>query len=363
MGKEAPLTTTEPTNGHRVTDAPAFPQQRPEPAATSEFEEVQQLAQEREKNHQIQRIQQDPVFRSVRTQAEMDSDRKVAEEIHTAERNWHRKLGLKRAEHQAKLAQADDEEALDLKRAQRKRRTFTDGAAALVSAYRAYRLVSGLLIGTTTVGIGWTSYNFATGLTGGEVPSNPLLFGIEPLFSVQLIVLMITQMYAALRGRLSQVAPTTMTHSGRRLSRVGWIQAGLLVTTTVIGVAPSLMELFGAAPFNPQMLAVRLCAPALVALSVGLQLIVTEVFADIIRDAQIDGDDEQESTVRDRSARAADRAVKVIAKMREGSMELREDGYPSVKEICRHFPSEKSVAQTTRDILPTFLEFEQRKGV
>src|SRR5690606_7450321 len=121
---------------------------------------------------------------------------------------------------QDKIDAEDRKQQVMLRKAQRKREKLTDGSKKLAANYRYYRGVAAALAGTTLVGIAWTSYNVATGLNGGALPSNPLLFGIEPLFSIPLQCIVVMQMAAAMNGQLYKVAPTRMTDQGRRLTAV-----------------------------------------------------------------------------------------------------------------------------------------------
>lgn len=367
------MTTQEHANGRSLATSEVLPTQpsQPSPAGsapvqTSEFDEVQTLATEQAKLHQLAQIQADPVFVTVLSQPERDADREVAEQIRERQREYRLSRGLEQVKAQAKHDEAQDaidaedrKQRVTLRKAQRKRDELTDGGKNLAATYRYYRGVAAALAGATLVGIGWTSYNVATGLNGGEVPSNLLLFGIEPLFSVPLVCIVIMQMVAAMNGRLHHVAPTKTSENGRRLTAVGWIEVALLAGTTVIGVWPSLVELFGPAAFDGQMFAVRLIAPALVVMSVVLQLVAAELFGAIIRDAWLSGD-EDDTNIRDRVRRANSLAQRVQAAMAEDSMPLQDDGLPSVSAIQKRFPCEKLTAQCAHDALA--LERETERG-
>lgn len=354
------MTTTEPTNGHRVTDATAFPIQRPTEAATSEFEEVQQLARQQREAHEKSEIQADPVFGTVLSRPEMDADRTVNEEVRAAERERRRQQGLaaverdrKRDDANGRIADEAEKERVATAKAERKRRQLTDGGANLASAYRRYRGVSTGLAVLTVAGIAWTSYGVAHALGG----ANPdwIYYLVEPLFSLPLLAIVFMQITATENGRFHQVAPVQRVQNShgqwvRKLSTLGRVEAGLLVGTLLINTWPAISDFTSA-----EHLFSRLGGPILIVVTVILQLVAAELFGEIIREAMLDGDND-EANVRERAKRAANKAVLILTAMREQSIKLEADGYPSVKEIGRRAHCEKGVAQSARDILPTFVE-------
>ncbi|WP_017972406.1 hypothetical protein [Actinopolyspora halophila] len=366
------MTTTEPP---RLEQSPEGGDQQPQkraatngkkPAATSDVAladvpNPDELEAERIRLRKATEVADDDIFVEARSQAERKADRKLAERQRRKARRQRKRAGSRQIARDAREQKAQDRidaqsrrQRVYLAKAQRKRAEMTDSGKALAATYRNYTAIRSALSLTTLVGITWTSYNVGSGLSG----SNPLYYAIEPLFSVPLVVIAFMQMVAALYGRLNQVAPTTRNHRGRlRPSKVGWIELSLLVATTTLGITPSIVDAANGGGFSWMLLGVRLAAPTLVVISVGVQYIAAELFGDIIRNAWMDGDDDSDN-VRDRVRKANSLVKQVQASMAAGDLPLGEDGMPSITTIQKRFTCEKLTAQCAHDALPLFHDIE-----
>lgn len=358
------MTTATSTNG-RVIPPQQQPQddhhnefENPDRTSTDEFEKVEKLRRERDEAAALAEVQSSPAFDDVLSNKEVKARRKAAEKLRKKKLAHDTKRDLRHLDEDAnetdaldRIAKQDRRRRVDLARAQRLRDQLTDGGKNLASVYRHQRFVRLALGATTLVGIAWTSYNVGTGL-GGD---NLLYYGIEPLFSVPLVTIVVMQMVAALNGRLRKVAPTKMRPDGKkRLSAVGWVEVGLLLGTTIIGVWPSVMELFTEGQkFSGQMFVVRLIAPTLIVVSVVLQLVAAELFGDIIRDAHLTGDADDDN-LRTRVRQANELVLKIRADIASGDLEVGETGQPSISAIQKRYAVAKVTAQAAHDALPIF---------
>jgi hypothetical protein len=169
---------------------------------------------------QLQQIDSDPVFDDVRSEAEAQQDRKVAEQIRTKARKERKRAGqaqVRRTRRTRRWERWDE-------RATHARDRILDPARAVGSDYRKLVASSAAAFALIAGGVLFMATNVHDGLVGTTGSWTAYL--VEPLASVLLVISMIAQFTARARGI--------------RITRGFYLFDGFLATaSTLLNVLPS----------------------------------------------------------------------------------------------------------------------------
>lgn len=355
------MTITAERNGHAVGTA-TLPAARVDDGLTRPLtsgdevpDDIRGLLAERDAELMRDEILRDPIWVEKLDPDELDDEHEVNKQIRAAQRESRLKLGLEKVAAQeelartaqqselqinasnAKLDKLDADEKVWARRALRKRRQLTDPDAKLAAALMRYRAVSIVLAVMTVGGISWTSYGVAhalASLEGAATPS-PILYVVEPLFSLPLLVIVFMQITAAEHERLQKL---------RRWPIIG-TEILLLTATLAVNVTPVLT----ADTFSVETFLTRFAPPMLIVISVSLQWVAADLFGEILRDAQVEVDDMRLS---EDATRSANLAQDVLEAMAAGRLKPKDgDKLPSITQIHLYFNVGKKIAQGTHDYL------------
>jgi hypothetical protein len=355
------VTTTEPTvNGSRFggsLDTLAQPSAHPPTSKYDEFDDVAERVAEQRRIELHGELDERENWRVAPDEGERNEDANVNRKLRKALRRRRKRHVLTQIKAEArnerrdwKIDNEDRQEKVTLRKALRKRRQLTDPNANLASAYVRYRAVSAVLALVALAGVAWTSHGVATAL-GGPHPAL-WLYILEPLASLNLLIIVFLQVVAAENGRQHKLAPIkTVVRRGKRTRRpsaTGLIEVGLLVVVMVVNTTPA----FTSDHFSALEFAGRFFPPLLVTISVVLQYVSSDLFGEIIRDAVIDETNTAE-TERKRTARAfaIARELKMLLQSGEEEIPLQDDDLPSRKWIEKRWKIAQTTAQSARDAL------------
>jgi hypothetical protein len=310
---------------------------------------VRLLQHEVDEAVQLSPLQRHPALQERLSQAEMDAERRLTERIRTEKRAHRERKELKALRREIEQDRVDTElaniaaaDARWHRRAVSKGRRLTDPNSRLASLARGHRATTWTLYALVVAGVAWTAVNVQHTIVGDLPSSNPLFwlsFGIEPLISVPLIVLMKLQSIAAQWGRTRGISD--------RIGKKGIvaIEVGLLLLTVFLNSA----SLFGKS-VPVYLLVGHMIPPIMVATSVLLQPLASDFFGRLLAQAYVEVDPEARMPVETAEV------IQDVARIRRAIIagDLTADQgqeLPSIRSIQRFFAMGKRRAQLAHDAL------------
>ncbi len=297
-------------------------------------------------------LQRDPAWLEELSPTERAAERQAAETIRAVRRERQLaasladgELGKREQRVENRLARIELSDRMWSRRASARRLRLLDPTSRLASLQRTHVASTAALIGVAVAGIGWTSIGVHDALVGPG--GNPVVYVVEPIFSIPLLVIMGLSARAAQWGR-------TFPPPGRE-ARIYALEVFLLTATIAMNTAAVLP---GTGTWhNLATLLAHLLPPVLIVIAVTLQPLVAGFLAEILTDASSqlgEGGDggSQRSRLDAQTRDTLELATRVHHAMTRGELTAWSDtGLPSITAIQRYFQCEKRRAQRVWDAL------------
>lgn len=309
---------------------------------------VRRLSVEIDTARRLVQLQDDPALTDALSPEERAKDRNVTEKIRSRRRDQRKHAGLagvkrdeRRQRAESRLADLELSDQIWHRQALSTRRRLLDPTSRLAQLQRVLRMTSAVLTAVMVIGIAWASVNVQHNVAADLPISDPLYwlsFGLEPLVSLPLVVLLWVRGVATQWGR---------TFGGRKI-------VGIELTLLLVGFA---MNAGPVAPFMPgwrdwTVFLVHCIPSGMVATSVFLAPIVTGFLANVLVSAYIDAGDLDTGRMSTEAAELVEYVVRIRAAVADGSLKPSDDArWPSISAIQRYLAIAKQKAQAVHDAL------------
>lgn len=312
--------------------------------------EADQLEHELAEAKRLVAIQSNPLLLARMAPEERAAERRAARRVRAAYLREERAAQLAEVRRRRKARRVDtemrDQEAADERwhrRAESARGRLTSPAARLAALYRSYRRQIRGLIAVACVGVAWGAVN-VQGIIAAQFglkmvqPGYWLAFGLEPLVTIPLIVLMAYQATLADWGR-----ETTW----RQQLPVRAVEVVLLGAAIAMNALPHAGEAASSAWLY-------VVPPSMIAVSMLVLPIVSAKIGRILLDARDDAEEAAALGIEGSAlARFTDRLFSTFSAAKSGEIggERDEHGLPSVSAIRNYQGCAKTTAQTVKKIM------------